>query len=95
MSPNSPADESHYYYDALRERAHELDERFGARLNWRIYQGGYKHITWEVREGVGYECDDEVALEIEANAVARDMESLIRATEPAIAGLTPYEERGV
>ncbi len=88
--PGSPRDKSHHYFDALTEGKAEMDKRFGSPLEAVIYRGGFKHITWEPFEGVGYECADEAALEREAVAVAYDMERLIEATKDTIADLTPY-----
>ena len=89
--PGSPRDMSHYYFDSLTERMAEMEEIFGAPLGERRYPGGFKHISWEPFEGVGYECLDEAALELEAEAVAYDMEGFIEATMGAVSDLTPYK----
>ena len=89
--PGSPRDKSHYYFDSLTERIGEMEEIFGAPLSERRYSGGFKHISWEPFEGVGYECLDEAALELEAESVAHAMEGFIEATSDIVADLIPYE----
>ena len=89
--PGSPRDMSHYYFDSLIERMAEMEELCGYPLSERRYRGGPKHISWEPFEGVGYECLDEDALELEAEAVAYDMEGFIEATMGAVSDLIPYE----
>ena len=76
------------------ERIVEMDRTFGEPLDPRVYRGGFKHIVWEPHEGVGYECDDEAALQHEAKAVGYDMARLVEATKDAIASLSPCREVG-
>ncbi len=88
--PNSPREKSHYYFDVLNERKSEMDRKFGSPLEAVVYRGGFKHLTWEPQEGVGYESLDEAKLELEAQAVAEDMKKFIEATKDTIANINPY-----
>ena len=88
--PNSPRDKSHHYFNALTESKAEMDEKFGSQLETVVYRGGFKHLIWEPRGGVGYETVDGAKIEREAEAVANDMEKFIEATKEKVGDLTPY-----
>ncbi len=104
--PHAPGDKSRYYYNALKAHqaefnaafqnsfSEEYKKEFIVELYWGTTRNGWKHILWDIYlDGLaGYESDDEELLELEANAVAYEMEALVYATTAAIENLTPYEE---
>ena len=69
--------------DHLEEHRSTIEETFGSPLEWGKSRG-YTWITWYVPDSCGYDGDDVVRLEAEADQVAAAMQRLIAASKGVI-----------
>ena len=89
---------SSVYYDEIAKCINKIDNAFTAPhddtcLSWERSKGpnGPCYIVWYNPNGQGYEQDDSVLMEAEADDIADAMARLINATKDVIAGIEPYQ----